>query len=713
MKYLAHLTKDKQKEQTILEHAQGTARLAEAFAEKFSAGEFGWQCGIAHDIGKYSPEFQQRIRGANIKVDHSTYGAKVLFEMKDSISALCVAGHHTGLPNFGAKNDSGEKTTLVGRVHRELCDAGNYRNEISLRYLSEPENLANLFEMSFFIRMIFSCLVDADYLDTENFMKGKLKPRRQNYAPMDSLNQKLNEYIHTKHFDDIKSKNPINRIRAEVLMACVNKAERPDNLFTLTVPTGGGKTISSLAFALKHALKNGKDRIIYVVPYCSIIDQTVEVFSSILGAESVLAHYSGADYNAKSEKSEDPLTKSGNTKKYAAENWDMPIVVTTAVQFFESLYGSRPSKCRKLHNIANSVVIFDEGQALPLDFLTPCMEAIQQLLRHYRATVLFMSATQPAFDQLLVDEQKTPLDRTEIFPDITYLNKRLSRNQIVDLDKLSGNELTERLNRSRQLLCIMNTRKNAAEVYDQLDDPESAYLLTTLLTPRDRGKILKEIKKDLKNGKPCRVISTNLIEAGVDIDFPVVFRESAGIDSLIQAAGRCNRENQRKKEESFVYYFQNDDLAVPDYLTKNRTAMETAVEKGVELSAPQTIEKYFETLYYLGAGKDKRLDKHHIIKAFLEGKRDSWLPFRTVANEFHLIEDHDNAVYIPCAENIDLIKKLRNGDATRQDYRLLGKDAASVPRGMLKSIKTKQIDDSSFILLDSKKYDKRTGLKIY
>lgn len=726
-KFLAHRINDGL-EESIKKHSEKTGNLASQFAAKFGAEEFGRQCGEIHDIGKYSDAFQRRIRGENIRVDHSTFGARELIRKGDEISAFCVAGHHTGLPDGGSSVvDTATDKTFYGRMKRNVPDASLYKEEFTINKLMEPSFFKNdTFTKSFFIRMLFSCLVDADYLETEIFVNGKNKNKlRGVYPDLTTLNKKLAKYIADNGFGNTDVKNKLDQIRAEVLHECQKKALLAPGIFTLSAPTGAGKTISSLAFALAHAKKFGKERIIYVAPYKTIIDQTADVFEGIFeNMNAVLAHHSGADYDISDEAEKDENfifdKQIIKMKKLAAENWDMPIIVTTAVQFFESLYDNRPSKCRKIHNIANSVVVLDEGQALPLSFLKPCMEAIKQLVSHYQTTVLFMSATQPAFDHLLTDKDGLPLKRTEVIPDILSITKGLARTTFCDLGKLELSKLVDRLKKHKQFLCIVNLRESGRKLLDELKNDQQVYLLTTLMTYIDRKKALAEISKKLENGEPCWVIATSLIEAGVDIDFPTVYREKSGLDSLIQAAGRCNRKNTRAKEDSIVYYFSGEHDS-KNIFSINIGAMEDALEEGLEekrgIEDPETIKTYFEYLYaYMD---DHLLDRMGIIKAFDERYAECYMPFRTVSKKFQMIPDKEATVYIPYTDNQSLIAKALAGTASRDDFRKLGRYSVSVPKFIIQTIKGKDkktpltsIGENSFILQDESLYDKTHGLKI-
>ena len=387
MEYCAH--KDGDREQLVREHLQGTAELAAEFAEKFGKADWGYCCGLLHDIGKYSREFQTKIReNPDLRVDHSTAGAKVCNELGGYYQCMtyCIAGHHAGLPDLGRR---GLSSSLCDRLDKKICDYSAYKSEIKIPELKtmpfDPTQVTDPdFSLAAFIRMLYSCLVDADFLDTERFMKDGVVERDSGES-MEMLFHKLQDHV----ADWLKNNDntTINGRRSEILRNCLEQGKSPKGLFQLTVPTGGGKTVASLAFALRHAVEHHLDRVIYVIPYTSIIEQNAQVFREILGSENVLENHSNVDYEDSEEFK--PL-------QLAAENWDKPVVVTTNVQFFESLYANKSSKCRKLHNIVNSVIIFDEAQMLPANYLKPCMAMIEELLQQYGISIVLCTATQPA-----------------------------------------------------------------------------------------------------------------------------------------------------------------------------------------------------------------------------------------------------------------------------------------------------------------------------
>lgn len=662
---LAHGATDEHPEgQSIEAHLKGTGELAETFAAEFGAAANGKLCGLAHDIGKYSDEFQLRLRGGK-KVDHATAGAIECFKIKAAFEAVCVIGHHSGLPNVGHKDaDTTESQTFFGRKLRaEQGGIPDYRKNWN-GHIALPQDYfrpsGRGFATAFYIRMLYSCLVDADYIDTETFMNGDAG--RGNYEPLSALCDKLTAYIS-------KWNNPtreIDILRQKILNSCIEKASAPRGIFSLTVPTGGGKTVASMAFALNHAVANSMKRIIYVIPYTSIIEQNAKVFRDILGQENVVEHHSQVSHE---------LSEDADELEYrsalATENWDAPVIVTTAVQFFESLYANRSSKCRKLHNIANSVIIFDEAQMIPSNNLRPCVAAIAELVRAYNATAVLCTATQPAIDEMLLEYSKKE-SVVELCPDVDGMFEKFRRTSFEKEGRLTTDELVSRLESQQQVLCIVNTRKFAQEVYEALPS-EGRFHLSTLMCPVHRKQKLDEIRERLKSGKTCRVVSTSLIEAGVDVDFPRVFREMAGLDSILQAAGRCNREGKRSAESSIVTVFESENK-VNKLIAVNRDAAEETVRDWTQPNTTSTIERYFK------AYRDflRNDDKSGVITASEKGISGCGLPFEWIAKEFKLIDQNTFAVYIPIGESKELVSRLREGERSRELYRKAGMYSVSI-----------------------------------
>ena len=697
-KMLAHISEDGTRVQTVAEHLQGTAALCGQFAATFDAPQQGTWLGLLHDIGKYSAKFQKRLQGGE-KVDHSTAGAQVAARYGQIPLAFAIAGHHSGLPDGGGRSDTAQDATMFGRLKKNVEPYDQWTNEITLPTIpSQPEMMkGNRFTQAFYTRMLYSCLVDADYLDTENFMNGP-KPRGEGQA-MEELLKRLNQYT-------AKWSHPqgaLNLRRSSILTACTTAGQTGERgLYSLTVPTGGGKTVASLAFALSLAVKNHMERIIYVIPYTSIIDQTADVFSEILGAENVLEHHSGIDYSAKED--DEPAAY---RKALAAENWDAPVVVTTSVQFFESLYANRSSKCRKLHNIANSVIIFDEAQMIPSNNLRPCVAAIAELVRAYNATAVLCTATQPAIDEMLLEYSKKE-SVVELCPDVDGMFEKFRRTSFEKEGRLTTDELVSRLESQQQVLCIVNTRKFAQEVYEALPS-EGRFHLSTLMCPVHRKQKLDEIRERLKSGKTCRVVSTSLIEAGVDVDFPRVFREMAGLDSILQAAGRCNREGKRSAESSIVTVFESENK-VNKLIAVNRDAAEETVRDWTQPNTTSTIERYFK------AYRDflRNDDKSGVITASEKGISGCGLPFEWIAKEFKLIDQNTFAVYIPIGEGKELVSRLREGERSRGLYRRAGMYSVSVYQNQFDSLinagAAEPFGEDAAFLTDCSLYSDEKGL---
>lgn len=698
MEYIAHITEDGE-QQSVYDHLKGVARRVAEFAAPFHAESQAEQIGWAHDIGKYSLAFQKRILEQGTRVDHSTAGAVELFEKRNLYGALCVAGHHGGLPDCGAYTDTCDMPTLCGRVKRKtegkLADYSAYANEIALRQVPELDWTLSPLNAYYYVKMLFSCLVDADFLDTEEFMEGRERSRCSTDT-FEILRDKLNQKIEVWQ-------NPtteLNQIRCQILNRCIAMGIQDKGLYSLTVPTGGGKTVASLAFALNQACRHQMQRVIYVIPYTSIIDQNAAVFADILGKQNVLAHYSEAVYDDKEELD--------SRKKLATENWDIPVVVTTSVQFFESFYSNKTSKSRKLHNIANSVVIFDEYQLLPVKHMKPCTEVIYQLVRNYGCTALLCTATQPGTTRFFHG-----MECQEIVEDVPWLFEKLARVRYEQAGKLDTEDLCGRLMSEEQVLCVVNTRKTAQEIYTSLSG-EGNYHLSTLMVPKHRRAVLKEICSALEKKKCCRVISTSLIEAGVDVDFPTVYREENGLDSVIQAAGRCNREGKRALEDSRVWIFR---LECPCPISQriNRDSMVETLQLGYEIGSPETIQKYFNILF--DAKGEKALDEREIISLCEQKGENGPLPFRTIAERFRLIDQDTRTVYVPYdSEGVDLTERLAAGERTRELFRELGPYGVNLYLPYYNRLRDNGVlleyDENAVILSDLSLYSMETGLAI-
>ena len=704
-KYYAHWSEDGRK-QTVLAHLLRTALLCAQFAEKFGEKALGYWAGLLHDIGKFTQAFQKRLFYGGKKVDHATAGA---WESKAYLPiSLCIMGHHSGLPDLGGRTDKG-KPTYFGRMNKaksgQLEPYDAWKEEVELPQAPKMEPKTEL-ELDFLIRMLYSCLTDADFLDTEAFMSNGQVERGGGEA-ISVLADKLDRYT----AGWFPPSNELNTQRCAILRRCMEQGEdtrQMPGLYTLTVPTGGGKTVASLAFALHHAKTHGLERVIYVIPYTSIIEQTADQFRKILGAENVLEHHSGVTYET-----QDEATPETQRMARATENWDMPVVVTTAVQFFESIYSNRSSQCRKLHNLAKSVIIFDEAQMLPIPYLRPCVSAIAQLIGHFHATAVLCTATQPALNPLFAAFLPGHT-ATELCPEGTCdetIFRRVTFQTEIEKE-MSWEAVAEALTQLPQVLCIVNTRKSAKRLYDLLGDQEDTFHLSTLMTPTHRRAVLETVRGRLKGRLPCRVVSTSLIEAGVDVDFPAVFREVAGLDSILQAAGRCNRERKRAAQDSVVTVFRSE-TAIPQQFHINAiVGQEVMSNPEVDISSQEAITKYFTELLDLERGQDSK----SVLTLIEEGP----LAFQTIAEQFKLIENDSKTIYIPLREGKALVQRLQAGERSRTLFRKLGQYGVSIYETEFKALADAgdilPVDSGKgedlWVLANTSLYDERTGLSL-
>lgn len=703
--FFAHSTsrEDQVDWQPLREHLQTVAELAGQFAEPFGGGCAAATAGLLHDLGKYTAEFQQRISGAAIRVDHATRGAMVAAEHYPGagiLLAYAIAGHHAGLANG---NQMGERTALSDRLRGVGLPPldQRWKAEIALptqidmpRFNSHSVERSN-FQAAFFVRMLFSALVDADYLDTEAFYHRIAPPgqpndrsasRTRKTPTLRALRSRLDA-----HLSSFAADTHVNCVRADILAHTRQGARHTPGLFSLTVPTGGGKTLASLAFALDHAIEHRLRRVIFVIPFTSIVEQNAAVFRTALGdlgEAAVLEHHS-AFVAAPLPRSEAERYQAREKLRLAMENWDAPIIVTTAVQFFESLFAARPSQCRKLHNVAGGVVILDEAQTLPLKLLRPAVAAIDELARNYGSSIVLCTATQPALNA--PDFHGGLENVRELAPNPPELFRKLERVRVRHVGTLDDNAITTQLRSLDQVLCIVNNRRHARALYQALADQPGARHLTTLMCAKHRSEVLADVRARLKAGKPCRLVSTSLIEAGVDISVPTVYRAEAGLDSIAQAAGRCNRNGERSAALSEVRVFTtaNRDWAPPPELRQFAQAAQEVMRQPQfrdDPLSPPAIEAYFRQLYWQKGNKE--LDSEDLLGLCAESRIDS-LPLETLAAKFQMIDALQMPVIVPFDENArEYIRNLEKAEKIGGLARRLQPYLVQLPRQGFDSLRT-------------------------
>ncbi|TAL31744.1 MAG: CRISPR-associated endonuclease Cas3'' [Spirochaetes bacterium] len=736
---IAHVKRDdtgEWKTQTLREHLDGVAILAKGFAEAFGSGDWAEVAGYWHDLGKYLPEWQKYIRketgydeGAYIETqkgrpNHSTAGAVLSFKLFEEavknrekaktiarIIAYLVSGHHAGLPDWYPDYAGGDLqnrifkdgvlwTEELNRIKTEPDSKEFIEKNLPVTSpLGIPDPMTQKENFHLWIRMLFSCLVDADYLDTEAFMKPERAELRGKYPTLKELKHRFDSFMDNKRRE--AKDNSINWERNAILQSCREKAKIEPGIFSLNVPTGGGKTLSSMAFALEHAIKHDKQRIIMAIPYTSIIEQTAKVYKYgtddekeiekvlktgtwLFGENAVLDHHSNIDPDKESPAS-----------ILSTENWDAPVIVTTNVQLFESLFASRPSNCRKLHNIINSVIILDEAQMLPPEYLRPILSMLQGLVDHFRVTVVLCTATQPTLEGKIGSQGTAFQGLKSVRPIIDgpeVLSKSFKRVTIeppTDLNSRSSwDDVANELNHYPQVICIVNKRNDCRDLHALM--PEGTIHLSALMCGEERSEIISNIKTALREGKPVKVISTQLVEAGVDIDFPIVYRALAGMDSIAQAAGRCNREGKLNAmgELGKVVVFNPPKSAPVGLLRKGEDASKSLLRQRSKIELkPELFTEYFNAFYAAVNDFDKAKFKTCLVDESEEFK----FQFRTFAHEFRLIDDQAQKGIIIWYEgknhsSLKLIDELKNYGPSQSLARKLQRFTVTVPIRILQKL---------------------------
>jgi CRISPR-associated endonuclease/helicase Cas3 len=711
--------------QFLEDHLKNVAEMARKFASEFGAEDWGYFAGLWHDIGKYSREFQEYLcekadpdacnETRPGRVDHSSAGAQYavrIFPILGHLLAYAIAGHHSGLLN-GRDVGSCQEARLKKKVH-EWEHGLQFLIEFSPidlpKFLKNALAIKDPFTTAFFTRMLFSCLVDADFLDTEAFMNPQQSILRGNWP--DSILQQMDEAL-TEYIQILgRKETQVDRQRALVREACLKAAEQEPGLFSLSVPTGGGKTLSSLAFALRHAVRHGLHRVIYVVPLTSIIEQNADVFREVLkpvtenlGRDVVLEHHSNLD-------PEEETT----LNRLAAENWDAPLIVTTSVQFYESLFANKTSSCRKLHRLARSVIILDEAQTLPVEYLGPCLRALNELTTNYMSSIVICTATQPAFEKR--EQFEIGLSKPfEIIPDPVTLYAQLKRVRVADIGSQTDHELCKRIMAHPQVLIIVNTKRHARRLFEAIGASNGHFHLSGNMCPAHRSDKLKMIKEYLAEGRVCRVVSTQVIEAGVDIDFPVVFRSLAGLDSIAQAAGRCNRNGRLSEGE--IYIFRSEDNLSERFFYDTAQCAGQVLKLYRDPLDLQAIHHYFRLYYW---DQSARWDQKRVLDHFFLNN-DRAFPFNfrfaKAGEVFQLIDDSkDCPIIVPWRdEGRRLCEHLRAMPIpTLEIRRQLQRYVVSIPRKLLAKhigIDIQLIHDGIPILISPDiHYSEETGLNL-
>ena len=689
------------------DHQSGVANLAEKFASEFGMAQFGRIMGLLHDKGKEQEEWQKYIRGVTgydkknsaIKKgpNHSYVGAVIAnnhYKVLAPLIAQPIAGHHRGLYDYCCYEEE---------IRRELPKEISDNEIIPFQMPNFPK--MEKYDLHHLVRMLFSCLVDADSLDTESFMDPDQAKMRGSHTTMEELLVRLEE--HLRQLKENSEDTVVNRVRNYVQDQCVKESQGNSGFYSLTVPTGGGKTLSSVLWALHHAVNNHLRRIIIAIPYTSIIVQTAATLKSIFGEENVLEHHS----NVNPEDIKDPELR--ERMLLATENWDYPIIVTTNVQLFESLFSNKRSSCRKLHNIVKSVIILDEVQTLPLGFYKPIVHTLDTLHRVFGVSILFTTASQPVLEgRIEGTNYLTSFDALppikEIIPKDSNLHEKLRRVELTFLDDpYSYDEIAEKLAKHKRVLCIVNTRRDAKEIFTRLPNEGVRIHLSRMMCPAHIAHSIRRIKELLRANEnlSIRVIATQLIEAGVDVDFPVVYRQEAGLDSILQAAGRCNREGNNIISPTYVFSLEKEHALPPGFITQTNNARK-AIGKNHDWFAPQTMESYFHQLYSRTDNFDKNQMKELLYIQYCN--------FESAANQFHLIDEHTKRVFVNWADSMEFYNQLISHGPSYSLLKKMSRYSVNVREKDLARLKqvgaVEQPFESVYVITDPKFYNDDIGL---
>ena len=714
MDFWAHWNMDKK--QKLRDHLINTANLSKEFSvEKLK--KIAYFCGYYHDLGKYTDEFQKKVNDPRIKASHSDCGAYEVYKrgkIKDDIPsviaylmAYCISGHHTGLKNGGSKGDNEDDATLYAALKSgKNKNYGQFKNDIEQIELTQKDkdDLIALFSeckdwesqielFAFLTKYVFSCLTDADFIDTEKFFTPEVN--RKTTADFKKALAAVDAYI-----QGFQKETEVQKAR-DILQRQVWQNTEDKNMFFLNMPTGSGKTLCSIRYALDKAIRYNKKRIIYVIPYTAIIEQTAKQFEEIFGEYvPILQHHSNYDFDDANKEDETTAEK----LKKGAENWDYPLIITTNIQFFQSVYGYKGRSLRKLHNIADSIIIFDEIHILPFKYLKPCLRSISYICDILNSKAVMMSATMPDYSAVF-NEFADSGKIGQLIKERTAFGY-FRKNKYINLKSVSRDTLFAKAEEYNSSLIVVNSRKIAKEFYLSLSQAENnCYHLSTYMMPIDRSRAIDEIKSKIGKEK-ITVVSTSLIEVGVDLDFEAVFRETAGLDNILQSGGRCNREGKRKDGSVFVFDLE-EEINYRGDIGINANIVRSLFDEYDDISSQECVEDYYG-----------RLLKYH--KAEIEentiaakcSKLDA-VPFRKYSEDFKMIEETSYGIVIPCEENTELIERLRFGDGSAK--RALAKFTASVKYFELKNfIENGVVEEINGVSVLSNKdyYDKKIGINL-
>lgn len=658
--YIAHINEKTKATQSVKEHSINTAKLCRDFAIP-PLKDVMERMGMLHDIGKFQPSYQRRILGANIRVEHSACGAIAAKEQFPNAIGLmmeyCIAGHHSGLPDAGTKNDTSDMTTLYGRMYRSFEDYSVYKKELAVP-LIDPQAFMNYLlqdcgkdlpllvdKFAFLTRYCFSCLVDADSLDTAEFCGETVE--RQMKADFRACLKRVDDRL-----DSFVCQTSLQRARALLQQQVFQKSDQDAEIYLMNMPTGGGKTLASIKFALERAIQKGKKRIIYIIPYNSIIDQTAEELEKLFqGCGEILRHQSTFSYeNEEEERKDEDYTKAA---KKAAENWDAPLIITTMVQFFHSIYDNKRRKLRKLHNMADSILVFDEAHLMPTEYLQPCLRGIAYITRYLNSEAVFLTATMPDFPRLMEQYAWKDTRILSLVEDTSAFSEFQKCSYRYE-GKISEEELVTRTFSCPSSLIIVNSRAKARRIYRQCGGRR--YHLSTYMTAYDRKRVLADIRRELlclekefpdynhvPEERRITIVSTSLIEAGVDLDVYTVFRELSGLDSILQAGGRCNREGKRENGEVILFELEGEkDGSIAD----GRINMVRGIlKKYLDISCPESIQEYYARFF---EWKKEEIQENQITRRCHD---IGSIPFKTYADRFQMIDSRTVSLVVPRDEN--------------------------------------------------------------